>query len=52
MRPLPWCLLLAVTSSPLRAQALEDRLTDLFIFGQGDEVLFLGGSAGSDNPGI
>jgi hypothetical protein len=52
MRPLPWCLLLAVTSSPLRAQALEDRLTDLFIFGQGDEALFLGGSAGSDNPGI
>ena len=52
MRFLPCCLLLLLAASPLRAQALEDRLTDLFIFGQGDEVLFLGGSGGSDNPGI
>jgi hypothetical protein len=46
------CLLLAITSSPLRAQALGDRITDLFIFGEGDEVLFLGGSAAADNPQI
>lgn len=52
MRVLPWCLPLVFIGSPLHAQALEDRLTDLFIFGQGDEVLFLGGSAGSTNPGI
>ena len=41
-----------MTSSPLRAQALGDRITDLFIFGEGDEVLFLGGSAAADNPQI
>ena len=35
-----------------RAQALEDLLTDLFIFGQGDDPLFLGGSASSPNPAI
>jgi hypothetical protein len=46
------CFFLAVTSSPLRAQALGDRITDLFIFGEGDEVLFLGGSAAADNPQI
>jgi hypothetical protein len=46
------CLLIAMTSSPLRAQALGDRITDLFIFGEGDEVLFLGGSAAADNPQI
>ncbi len=46
------CLVLALTSSPLRAQALGDRITDLFIFGEGDEVLFLGGSAAADNPQI
>jgi hypothetical protein len=52
MRLWPCCLLLAITSSPLRAQALGDRITDLFIFGEGDEVLFLGGSAAADNPQI
>jgi hypothetical protein len=52
MRVLPWCLLLAITSSPLSAQALEDRITDLFIFGEGEEVLFLGGSGGADDPTI
>jgi hypothetical protein len=46
------CFFLAVTSSPLRAQALGDRITDLFIFGEGDEVLFLGGSAAAGNPQI
>src|SRR5687767_2448643 len=46
------CFFLAVTSSPLRAQALGDRITDLCIFGEGDEVLFLGGSAAAGNPQI
>jgi hypothetical protein len=52
MRTLLICLLLAAGASSLQAQALEDRITDLFIFGEGDEVLFLGGSGGSENPQI
>ena len=52
MRLLPWCLLLTVTSTPLRAQALGDRINDLFIFGEGDEALFLGGSGAAENPQI
>lgn len=53
MRTPLWCLLLcAAAARPLHAQALEDRLTDLFIFGQGDDALFLGGSAAADNPAI
>jgi hypothetical protein len=31
---------------------LGDRITDLFIFGEGDDVLVLGGSAAADNPQI
>lgn len=45
-------LLLLLTAAPLAAQGLQDRLTQLFIFGEGDEALFLGGSAAADNPGI
>ena len=45
-------LLLALAASPLRAQSLEDDLNQLFIFGEGDEALHLGGSAASENPGI
>ena len=45
-------LLLLLTAAPLAAQGLQDRLTELFIFGEGDEALFLGGSAAADNPGI
>ena len=45
-------LLLLLTAGPLAAQGLQDRLTELFIFGEGDEALFLGGSAAADNPGI
>jgi hypothetical protein len=52
MRALRCCLLLALVGSPLHAQALEDRITDLFIFGEGDEVLFLGGSGGAEDPDI
>jgi hypothetical protein len=46
MRILPCCLALAVLGTPLHAQALEDKITDLFIFGEGEQVLFLGGSGG------
>jgi hypothetical protein len=52
MRILPCCLALALFGTPLHAQGLEDLITDLFIFGEGDEVLFLGGSGGSDNPAV
>jgi hypothetical protein len=52
MRILPYCLGLAVLATPLHAQALEDKITDLFIFGEGEQVLFLGGSGGSDDPTI
>jgi hypothetical protein len=45
-------LLTLVAAGPLRAQGLQDRLTDLFIFGTGDDVLVLGGSAAADNPAI
>jgi hypothetical protein len=39
---LPW--------APLHAQHLRDQLSQLFIFGGGDQPLFLGGSASPDNP--
>jgi hypothetical protein len=45
-------LLLTLAVAPLRAQTLEDRLNQLFIFGEGGEALHLGGSAASQNPGI
>jgi hypothetical protein len=45
-------VLTLVAAAPLRAQGLEDRLTDLFIFGSGDDVLVLGGSASADDPTI
>jgi len=46
MRILPCCLALTILVTPLHAQALEDKITDLFIFGEGEQVLFLGGSGG------
>ena len=52
MRALACSLLLAALAPTLHAQALEDRITDLFIFGEGGEVLFLGGSGGSENPAV
>ena len=52
MRVLLWCLIVALASTPAAAQGLSDRITDLFIFGEGDEALFLGGSAAADNPQI
>jgi hypothetical protein len=45
-------LLVLATAAPLHAQGLQDRLTDLFIFGTGEDVLVLGGSVGSDDPAI
>jgi len=45
-------LLMLGGAAPLLGQGLQDRLTDLFIFGAGDEVLVLGGSAAADNPAI
>jgi len=48
---LVWFVLVAA-ATPLRAQGLEGRLRDLFIFGTGDNVLVLGGSAASGNPAI
>jgi len=45
-------LLTLAAAAPLRAQGLQDRLTDLFIFGTGDAVLVLGGSAAASDPAI
>jgi len=53
MRAFPFGLFLAVLlAAPLRAQTLEDQFNHLFIFGEGDDPLFLGGSASSPNPAI
>jgi hypothetical protein len=43
-------LLVAVAASPLHAQRLRDRLSELFIFGPGQDPLFLAGSATTSNP--
>src|SRR2546429_3870668 len=40
-------LILAV--SPLHAQGLRDKISQLFIFADGKDPLFLGGTAGSDS---
>jgi hypothetical protein len=37
-------------AAPVQAQHLRDQLSQLFIFGGGDEPLFLGGSASPNNP--
>jgi hypothetical protein len=37
-------------AAPLHAQHLRDRLSQLFVFGEGDEPLFLGGSGAPNNP--
>lgn len=41
---------LLLLAPPLAAQHLRDRIGDLFIFGEGDQPLHLGGSADPDNP--
>src|SRR5882672_8954405 len=44
------CFALLATASPTNAQGLRDRISDLFIFGPGQEPLFLAGSADPNNP--
>jgi hypothetical protein len=41
---------LACLAAPLDAQGLRDRISSLFIFGPGEDPLFLGGSADPNNP--
>lgn len=43
-------LALSVPLVPLEAQRLRERISELFIFGDGEEPLFLAGSATSSNP--
>lgn len=40
----------ALTAPPLAAQHLRDQLSGLFIFGPGDDPLFLGGTGDPNNP--
>ena len=37
-------------AAPLRAQHLKEKISDLFIFGSGQDPLFLGGTADPGNP--
>jgi hypothetical protein len=46
---IPFIALLAF-SSPAAAQGLRERISQLFIFGAGEDPLFLGGSADPNNP--
>lgn len=39
-----------LTAPPARAQTLRDRISDLFIFGPGQQPLFLAGSGDPNNP--
>jgi hypothetical protein len=43
-------LLLLGAAAPGHAQRLRDRIAELFIFGSGDDPLFLGGSGNPSNP--
>jgi len=42
--------LLLALAPPLAAQHLRDDLSDLFIFGEGHDPLFLGGTGDPNNP--
>ena len=42
--------LFAAATFPVHAQHLQDRLSALFIFGDGQDQLFLGGTADPNNP--
>jgi hypothetical protein len=44
------CALLLGAAAPLPAQSLRDQLSDLFIFGEGHDPLFLGGTGDPNNP--
>src|SRR5215210_6574091 len=43
-------LAIIALSSPISAQGLRDRISELFIFGSGQEPLFLAGSGDPNNP--
>src|SRR5436189_569241 len=50
MRRYLWTFLgLTLTATPLHAQGLRDKISQLFIFADGKDPLFLGGTAGSDS---
>jgi hypothetical protein len=49
-RPLLVAFLMVVSAAPARAQHLRDQLSQLFIFGSGQDPLFLGGSGDPNNP--
>lgn len=44
------CALAILAAAPLNAQGLRDKVSELFIFGEGEQPLFLGGSGNPDNP--
>src|SRR2546422_10710136 len=49
MRHYLWSLVaLTLATTSLDAQGLRDKISDLFIFGAGQDPLFLSGTAGSD----
>src|SRR3954469_2165300 len=50
MRRLLATAVLALLAHPLQAQHLRDRLSDLFIFGNGQSPLTLGGTSDPSNP--
>src|SRR2546426_1888667 len=51
--PMRWCLWSLVgftlAATPLEAQGLRDKISQLFIFADGKDPLFIGGTAGSDS---
>lgn len=50
MRRCLWCLMGFILTAPsLDAQGLRDKIAQLFIFADGKDPLFLGGTAGSDS---
>src|SRR5438034_8754455 len=50
MRRYLWTFLgLTLAATPLEAQGLRDKISQLFIFADGKDPLFLGGTAGSDS---
>lgn len=50
MRRLLLLMGLLLVAGPLQAQHLRDKISDLFIFGEGDQPLHLGGTSDPNNP--
>ncbi|MGH7718187.1 MAG: transporter, partial [Gemmatimonadaceae bacterium] len=50
LRAVAVALPLILLAAPLQAQGLRTKLSSLFIFGSGQDPLFLGGSAGPNSP--